>query len=616
MTDDRPLAESDKKLRRDLSTQQLMFISIGSMVGSGWMFAVLSAGAVAGPAVIISWAIAAGLVICMALNYAETAIMFPRTGGITRYPYLTHGRFFGFLMSWSLILSGVTTVSMEALGVVQYSAEYVQRWFDISLTSADTTGTRLTGIGIACSIGMMLIFFMLNVLGVKFLGRFNQWITWWKLIIPVLTFMLLFFTFQGSNFTSQGGFTPNGSGAIFNAVAVSGIVFAFQGFREGINFGGEARDPRRGIFMATVVSVLITAAIYIMLQFAFIGAIDWGSMGLEPGTWSQMTKGEWAGQPLFSALDTSGIALLGAFGSVLLVDAVISPAGAGWLYMGDGARSLYGMAMQGSLPKAFARVSPRSGIPWLGLFACLVLGSLFFLPFPGWYQLIGFTTATASLTYLAGGPQVPILRRTARETDRPFVLRGSAVVSPLGFLSASMVVYWAGFQVLCGVVASFFVAIGLYAAVQAPSHKRITLRAGIPLGCGFLAIWVALQIAGPLGRDALPFPVFWGLCAALILATVLALRRVADEEGRREIAASWWVMALVMALLPLSFYGAYGPRSPAEIPFPYDSAIAVVIGLAAYYWARHVGYNTPDLRALQPTAAPEKQLREKSATLV
>nr|BAU77522.1 putative amino acid permease [Streptomyces avermitilis MA-4680 = NBRC 14893] len=593
-----------------------MFISIGSMVGSGWMFAVLSASAVAGPAVILSWLIAAVLVISMALNYAETATMLPQTGGIVRYPYLTHGRFFGFLMSWSLILGGVTTVSIEALGIVQYSATYVERWAGISLVSADGSGTKLSGTGVACAIALMLFFFTLNVFGIRFLGRFNQWITWWKLVVPVLTFILLFFTFHGSNFKSHGGFAPNGSGAILNAVAVSGIFFAFQGFREGVNFGGEARNPKRGIFMATVVSVAVTAAIYIMLQVAFIGAVNWDSMGISPGAWSQMTSGEWASEPLFSALDTSGIALLGAFGAVLLVDAVISPAGAGWLYMGDGARGLYGMAMQGSLPRGFARVSARTGVPWPGLVACLVLGCLFFLPFPGWYQLIGFTTATASLTYLAGGPQVPILRRTAAEMKRPFFLRGSTIISPLGFLAASMVVYWVGFQVLCGVVASFFVAVALYAAIQAPSQKRLALRTGVPLGCGFLVAWVLLQTFGPLGRDTLSFPVFWSLCVVLIMAAVVTMRGATDTEGREEIDAIWWVLALVMALFLLSYYGSYGPQSAPTIDFPYDSGIAVVIGLIAYYWARRSGYRTPDLRALQTPAAPPEPHRERATTVI
>ena len=93
---------SDRQLRRDLGFQQLFFLSFGSIIGSGWLFATLSAGAVAGPAALLSWLIAAVLVIFIALNYAETAAMIPRSGGVVRYPHLTHGGYLGFLMSWAL----------------------------------------------------------------------------------------------------------------------------------------------------------------------------------------------------------------------------------------------------------------------------------------------------------------------------------------------------------------------------------------------------------------------------------------------------------------------------------------------------------------------------------
>ncbi|MFI9386736.1 APC family permease [Kutzneria sp. NPDC052558] len=591
--------QPDRLLRRDLSTQQLLFISVGSIIGSGWLFAVLSAGAVAGPAVVLSWVLAAGLVIAMALNYAETATMLPRTGGIARYPYLTHGRFFGFLMSWSLILGGITTVSVEALGVVQYAAGYVHRWWGVDLVAADGGDTRLTGAGIAGAVALMLCFFLINVVGVRFLGRLNQWITWWKVIVPVLTFVLLFVVFRGSNFTAGGGFAPRGGGAVLNAVAVSGIIFAFQGFREGVNFGGEARRPQRAILLATVFSVVLTAVIYLLLQVAFVGAINWSSMGLRPGDWSALEGSNWASQPLYSALQASGNALLGAFGSVLLVDALVSPTGAGWIYLGDGARAAYGMAAQGSLPRWFARVGARSGAPWAGLVACLVLGCLFFVPFPGWYQLIGYTSATASLTYLAAGPQVPILRRTAGDLPRPFVLRGTTVLSPLGFLAAAMVVYWAGFDVLRGVVASLFVAIPLYAAVQAPAQGRIARPAGTAVGVAFLAAWTVVQVFGPLGRNSLPFLVFWALCVAAVAAATAALLWLADPDGRREVASGGWVMALVLVLYLLSYGGSYGPST--VLPFPYDTAVAALVGVAAYFWAVRSGYDTPDLHAVRAT---------------
>ena len=128
--------------------------------------------------------------------------------------------------------------------------------------------------------------------------------------------------------------------------------------------------------------------------------------------------------------------------------------------------------------------------------AGLVLGCLFLVPFPGWYLLIGYTSATASLTYLAAGPRVPILRRTARRMHRPFRMSAVALLLPLGFLAAGMVVYWAGFPVLRGVVASFFVAVALYAGIQAPAQGRIGRTRGRRSG----------RFPGRLGGDPGPRP--------------------------------------------------------------------------------------------------------------
>ncbi|MFC7343851.1 APC family permease [Saccharopolyspora griseoalba] len=608
--------QADGKLRRDLSVQQLLFISIGSIIGSGWLFAVLSAGAVAGPAVIVSWVLAAVLVSFMALNYAETGSMLPRSGGIARYCYLTHGGYLGFLLSWSMLLGGVTTVAIEALAVVQYSSGYVADWTGLELTAQGEDSSGLTALGRVVAVGAMLVFFVVNIAGIRFFARFNQWVSWWKLIIPVLTFLLLFVTFDGANFTSYGGFAPQGWGAMFNAIAVSGIVFAFQGFREGVNFGGESRNPQRDIFIATVGSVAICAVIYVLLQVAFVGALDWVAAGVSPGNWSALEGSAWANQPLYAALESSGAALLGAFGVFLLIDAVISPAGTGWIYLGDTARTFYGMALHGSLPSVFARVGERSRVPWLGMVACLVVGCAFFLPFPGWYKLIGFTSSTAVVTYLAAAPQLQVMRRAAPNAPRPFFLRGAGVVSPLGFLAASMILYWSGYEVLQGVVASVFVALPLYALYQGPRHGRVPSHVSTWLGAGFLFVWVATQVAGPLGFDTMPFPIFWTLSAVEVVAFTWALRRSCTTEGRREVDAAHWAIALTMALYLLSFYGAYGVADHPVLPFPWDSVVAAVLGLAAYYWAVGSGYVTQQLRASIPVEVPESatpsQLRENS----
>ncbi|HEX4203758.1 MAG TPA: amino acid permease [Ktedonobacteraceae bacterium] len=87
---------------------------------------------------------------------------------------------------------------------------------------------------------------------------------------------LLFFLFQGSNFTSYGGLAPLGIAPIFLAVANSGIVFSFLGFRQGLDYGSEAKNPQRDVLRATILSVIIATVLYALLQIAFTGAINWG----------------------------------------------------------------------------------------------------------------------------------------------------------------------------------------------------------------------------------------------------------------------------------------------------------------------------------------------------
>jgi amino acid transporter len=103
--------------------------------------------------------------------------------------------------------------------------------------------------------------------------RANNAITTWKVVIPVLTILVLFFTrFDTSNFTSHG-FAPFGLHGILNAVSDGGAVFALVGFEQAVQLGGESRNPQRDMPRAVIFSMLIGATIYILLQVVFIGAL-------------------------------------------------------------------------------------------------------------------------------------------------------------------------------------------------------------------------------------------------------------------------------------------------------------------------------------------------------
>src|SRR3954447_18288512 len=95
------------KLTRSVGFYGLMFVSLGSIIGSGWLLGALNAAEVAGPASIISWILAAAMLTTLALVYAELGATYPVSGGSGRFPYFSHGPVAGFVSGWSSWLQAV-----------------------------------------------------------------------------------------------------------------------------------------------------------------------------------------------------------------------------------------------------------------------------------------------------------------------------------------------------------------------------------------------------------------------------------------------------------------------------------------------------------------------------
>ena len=103
----------------------------------------------------------------------------------------------------------------------------------------------------------------------------NNSLTWWKVLVPVLTIIVFIgFKFHGSNFSNGGGFFVKGAAVKSILLAMpGGIIFSLLGFEQAVQLGGEARNPS-DVPKAVIVSLIIGATIYVLLQVAFIGAIQ------------------------------------------------------------------------------------------------------------------------------------------------------------------------------------------------------------------------------------------------------------------------------------------------------------------------------------------------------
>src|SRR3954463_12124864 len=169
-----------QRLKRDIGFVGLLFTSVGSIIGSGWLFGSLSASEIAGPAAIISWIIGGAAMGLLALVHAELGGMFPVAGGSARFPHYAFGSLAGFAGGWFAFLGAVTTAPIEVEAALQYSTNYVH-----GLTRLSGGTPVLTAAGYAVAAALMLLFSTINVMGVRWLAETNKAVVWWKIAIPV-----------------------------------------------------------------------------------------------------------------------------------------------------------------------------------------------------------------------------------------------------------------------------------------------------------------------------------------------------------------------------------------------------------------------------------------------
>ena len=117
--DERPVGTAGR-LQRSVGFYGLMFVSLGSIIGSGWLLGALNAAENAGPASVLSWILAACMLALLALTYAELGATYPVAGGAARFPYYSHGPIAGFTAGWASWLQAVFIAPIEVLAAITY----------------------------------------------------------------------------------------------------------------------------------------------------------------------------------------------------------------------------------------------------------------------------------------------------------------------------------------------------------------------------------------------------------------------------------------------------------------------------------------------------------------
>ena len=253
-----------------ISLFSAIMLALNSLIGSGWLFGSGSAAKIAGPAAILSWIIGAVIIIAIALTYVELGTMFPESGGMSKYAQYSHGPMLGFIAAWANWISLVTLVPMEAVAAVQYMSSWPWKW--ANWTHHFMQGGNITTPGLLLVFAFMIIFTLINFWSIKIMTHFTNLISVFKVLLPTITIIMLFASsFHPANFGHDvKTFMPYGSRAIFEAASGAGIIMSYDAFQTIINIGGELKDPRKNIIRGVLISMFVTAAIYILLQVALL----------------------------------------------------------------------------------------------------------------------------------------------------------------------------------------------------------------------------------------------------------------------------------------------------------------------------------------------------------
>lgn len=552
MTQD--LSDVPPRLRRDVGLLPLFMVSAGSVIGSGWLLGTLNASEAAGPAALISWVIGVILLIGVALVYAELGSTYPISGSTARFTWIHAGTLGGFFAGTFSYLQAMAVAPIEVEATLGYLDAKV--WHGLVNSSG-----LLTAKGLVVAIAFMLIFTALNLFGIKWMARTNTVAMYWKILVPFGTVIFIMAkVFHGSNFDATnvhggGGFMPFGIKGVFIAIPL-GIVFALEGFEQAAQLAGEARNPKRDVPIAVVGSMLLGAALYILLQLCFTGALNPHTLAVSG--WKDPFGSVNKFGPYYTLAESVG---LGWLGVVLIIDAVVSPAGTGLVYVSAASRLSYSLAKTRYVPPVFASID-RRGVPWFSIIFGGVFGCILFLPFGSWATLVGAITAASSFMYSFAPVAAVSLRKSDPDRIRPYRAPMLNVIAPFSFVVSGFIIYWSGtandLKIDAAVV--FFLVLYFIARRIDPNQEPLHFRAGawaIPwiVGLTLFSIFGGSYVggisSGPgntgssggyatfLGaKNHIHLPFWWDLGAIAVFSLIVFYFAVNSRLGPEQVSAN------------------------------------------------------------------------------
>jgi APA family basic amino acid/polyamine antiporter len=410
-------SDDGQRLKATLSWPHLVALGVGAIIGTGIYTLTGVAAGLAGPAVILSFAVAGAVCAFAALSYAEMATLMPHAGSAYSYSYATLGELVAWVIGWSLILEYTLVCSAVSVGWSGYATGLIEQahW---AVPKALLAGPEAGGL-----VNLPAVFIALVVTGMLLVGTRESATVNFVLVCVKLVALAGFVALTLPHFDAAHfhPFAPFGYGAheidgkkygVMGAAAI--IFFAFYGFDAISTAAEETKNPRRDLTIGIVGSMVMCTFIYMIVAAAALGASPFNvfSKSSEPLAFVLRELH----QPLAASL-IAGAAVL-AMPTVIMV------------FMFGQSRVFFAMARDGLLPRALSGVSPR-GVPravtiLTGVIAAVIAGAI---PLS---EIASLANAGTLAAFIATGLAVMALRHAAPDLPRPFRTPLVWVVGPAG----------------------------------------------------------------------------------------------------------------------------------------------------------------------------------------
>jgi APA family basic amino acid/polyamine antiporter len=487
--------DSEKGLKRTLGVGSLIALGIGAIIGAGlFVRTAAAAGGHAGPAVVISFLIAAFGCALAGLCYAEFASMIPIAGSAYTYSYATMGEVVAWVIGWDLVLEYALGAATVSIAWSQYLNNLLQQtvgwqipyqWCHSPFQVAHHLAGVAEGTHGIMNIPAVFILFLLSALlvrGTRESAALNSVIVIVKVAIVI---MFIFLGWQFINPAHQHPFTiPADAGVVklsdgrvhdyadtlnhgwLGVLRGAGIVFfAFIGFDAVSTAAQESKNPQKHMPIGILVSLAICTLLYVLFSYVLTGVAAYQDF-LKAGSEASVAYAINHYMPGYGWLSLFiTIAILAGFSSVILV-----------MLLGQ-SRIFYTMSRDGLVPKVFSDVHPKNRTPYKSQWMFFVFVSLFAAFIPD--DIVGDMTSIGTLfAFVLVSIGVMILRKKG-EHRAPFRTPAVWIVAPLGALVCLAMIAGLGWENWTRLIVWLLFGFIIYFG-YGKKHSRVQLGLDVP----------------------------------------------------------------------------------------------------------------------------------------